>query len=183
MDALAVHPYPNPNAKPPPPPTKAAYQNPGFFGIPQLARVKQAVYDAFNGTAQPTTLNGLRLIVDEVGYQSLESAGAHDYTGVENSPTVSESQQASYYAQIVSLYACDPSIQAVLFFHLIDETNLNTTPTSGGWQSGLEYPDGTPKPSYAAVQQAIAAGCTGPPVSWAPGETAATQSHTVTRHR
>jgi hypothetical protein len=166
MDAIAVHPYPNPNAKPPPAPLRAAYENPGFFGIPQMSRVKQAVYDAFNGTPQPTTLNGLSIVVDEVGYQTSEISGTHGYTGIENSPVVSESAQALYYAQIVQLYACDPSVSAVLFFHLIDETNLNTDPTSGGWQSGLERPDGSQKPSYASVQHAIAAGCSGPLASW-----------------
>ena len=168
MDKLAVHPYPNPNADPPPPPDNAGYQNPGFYGIPQLDRVKQAVYDAFNGTNQPTTLNGLQLVVDEIGYQSNEN-GNPLYTGSESSPSVSEALQASYYARIVQMYACDPAISAVLFFHLIDEQNLNVTATSGGWQSGLEYPNGTRKPSFAAVQQAISAGCTGTPVSWSPG--------------
>jgi hypothetical protein len=167
MDMLAVHPYPNPNASPPPAPDNAGYQDPGFYGIPQLDRVKQAVYDAFNGTGQPTTLNGLKLVVDEIGYQSNES-GNPLYTGTESSPTVSETQQATYYARVVQLYACDPTIADVLFFHLIDETNLNVTATSGGWQSGLEHPDGSPKPSFAAVKQAIAAGCTGSTVAWAP---------------
>ena len=167
MDQLAVHPYPNPNADPPPAPDNAGYQNPAFYGIPQLDRVKQAVYDAFNGTSQPTTLNGLQLVVDEIGYQSNED-GNPLYTGSETSPSVSEALQATYYARIVSMYACDPSISAVLFFHLIDEQNLNVTATSGGWQSGLEYPDGTRKPSFSAVQQAISAGCNGTPVSWSP---------------
>ena len=167
MDALAVHPYPNPNANPPPPPARAGYDNPGFYGIPQLDRVKQAAYDAFHGTAQPTTMTGLKLVIDEIGYQSNEN-GNPQYTGVESSPTVSEAKQATYYAAVVKLYACDPSVSAVLFFHLIDEKNLNTSPTSGGWQSGLEYPNGTPKPSYSAVRQAIATGCTGAAVTWAP---------------
>jgi hypothetical protein len=171
MDALAVHPYPNPNAKPPPAPDRAAYEDPGFYGITQLGRVKQAVYDAFRGTPQPTTLNGLRLVVDEVGYQSNET-GNLQYTGVESSPTVSEQQQAAYYARVVQMYSCDPTIADVLFFHLVDEANLNVLPTSGGWQSGLEYPDGTPKPSFGAVQQAIAAGCSAGLVTWSPGHVA-----------
>ena len=173
MDALAVHPYPNPNASPPPAPDRAGYEDPGFFGLPQLDRVKQAVWDAFNGTAQPTTVNGLPLFLDEVGYQSNEN-GNPQYTGSESSPSVSEQQQAAYYARIVQLASCDPSVAAVLFFHLIDEQNLNVTPTSGGWQSGLEYPDGTPKPSYNAVSQAITAGCTGAKVSWTPGRSSGT---------
>ena len=169
MDALAIHPYPNPNASPPPPPDRAGYEDPGFFGIPQMDRVKQAVYDAFNGTGQPTTLNGLRFFLDEIGYQSNEN-GKPGYTGSESSPSVSEADQATYYARIVQLYSCDATVAAVLFFHLIDETNLNVTPTSGGWQSGLEYPSGTPKPSYAAVKAAIAAGCTGAATTWSPGQ-------------
>jgi hypothetical protein len=166
MDKLGVHPYPDPNANPPWPPL-VGYQNVTFYGIWQLDRVKQAVYDAFNGTAQPTTLTGLRLVVDEIGYQSNET-GNPLYTGVESSPTVSEATQASYYALIVRIYECDPSVSSVLFFHLVDETNLNVTPTSGGWQSGLEHPDGSPKPSYTAVQQAISGGCLGPQVTWTP---------------
>jgi hypothetical protein len=169
MDALAIHPYPNPNASPPPPPDRARYEDPGFFGIPQMDRVKQAVYDAFNGTGQPTTMNGLRFFLDEIGYQSNEN-GKPGYTGSESSPSVSETDQATYYARIVQLYSCDPTVAAVLFFHLIDETNLNVTPTSGGWQSGLEYPNGTPKPSYAAVKAAIAAGCTGAATTWSSGQ-------------
>jgi len=167
MDALAVHPYPNPNASPPPAPDNAGYQDPGFFGIPQLGRVKQALWDAFHGTAQPTTANGLELYLDEIGYQSNET-GNPLYTGSESSPTVTEQQQAAYYARIVGMFACDPSVAAVLFFHLIDEANLNTSPTSGGWQSGLEYPNGAPKPSYGAVKAAIAAGCTGRVTTWSP---------------
>ncbi len=170
MDALAVHPYPNPNASPPPPPDRAMYEDPAFFGIKQLDRVKQAVYDAFRGTPQPTTLNGLQFVVDEIGYQSNET-GNPQYTGTESSPAVSEQQQAAYYARVVQMYACDPTIADVLFFHLVDEANLNVLPTSGGWQSGLEYPDGSPKPSFGAVQQAIAAGCVSGQVTWSPGRT------------
>jgi hypothetical protein len=169
MDALAVHPYPNPNASPPPSPDRAAYEDPGFYGIAQLDRVKQAVYDAFRGTPQPTTRNGLHLVVDEIGYQSNET-GNLQYTGFESSPTVSEAKQAAYYARVVQLYSCDPTVSDVLFFHLVDEANLDVTPTSGGWQSGLEYPDGTPKPSLAAVHDAIAAGCAGRLVTWTPGK-------------
>ena len=54
MDQLSVHPYPNPGN-----PTDGpgvGYDNPDRFGVPNLDRVKQAVYDAFNGTGQPTTL-------------------------------------------------------------------------------------------------------------------------------
>jgi len=42
-----VHPYPNPNNPTDGP--DVGYQNSDFFGIPNLDRVKQAVYDAFDG--------------------------------------------------------------------------------------------------------------------------------------
>ena len=181
MDELAVHPYPNPNASPPPPPNLAGYQNPGFYGITQLGMVKQAVYDAFDGTGQPTTLTGLQLVVDEIGYQSDET-GNSLYTGSETSPTVSEVLQASYYSFIVGFYACDPSISAVLLFHLKDEANLNATSSSGGWQSGLERPDGSQKPSYSSVKQSVALGCRGHVVNWSPVKGPLTASITGTSY-
>lgn len=167
MDALAVHPYPNPNANPPPAPDAAAYQDAGFYGIPQLDRVKQAAFDAFDGTGQPGPLNGLSLVIDEVGYQT-NTDGNSQYTGREGSPVVSDELQATYYARIVSLYACDPLVSDVLFFHLIDEAQRNPDATSGGWQSGLQRPNGEAKPSFDAVKKAIAAGCSGDTVAWAP---------------
>ena len=167
MDALAVHPYPNPNASPPPAPDAAAYQDAGFYGIPQLDRVKQAAFDAFDGTRQPGPLNGLSLVIDEVGYQT-NTDGNSQYTGKEGSPVVSDELQATYHARIVSLYACDPLVSDVLFFHLIDEAQRNPDATSGGWQSGLQRPNGEAKPSSDAVKAAIAAGCKGDTVAWVP---------------
>ena len=167
MDALAVHPYPNPNASPPPAPDAAAYQDAGFYGIPQLDRVKQAAFDAFDGTGQPGPLNGLSLVIDEVGYQT-NTDGSSQYSGREGSPVVSDELQATYHARIVSLYACDPLVSDVLFFHLIDEAQRNPDATSGGWQSGLQRPNGEAKPSFDAVKKAIAAGCGGNTVAWAP---------------
>ena len=167
MDAIAVHPYPNPNANPPPAPAQAAYQDPDFFGIPQLDRVKAAVFAAFNGTYQPTTANGLTIVVAEVGYQS-DTRGDALYTGDEVSPTVSEGEQASYHAQVVALYACDPLVTDVLFFGLYDEKQRSADASSGGWQAGMLRPNGDKKPSHDAVKAAITAGCTASQVAWAP---------------
>ncbi len=52
MDQLSIHPYPNPSNPTDGP--DAGYDQPDRFGIANLDRVKQAVYDAFNGTGQPT---------------------------------------------------------------------------------------------------------------------------------
>src|ERR671927_1973947 len=51
MDELAFHPYPNPSSGDDP--LLEGYQWPNA-GVPNLARIKQAVWDAFAGTAQPT---------------------------------------------------------------------------------------------------------------------------------
>jgi hypothetical protein len=167
MDAVAVHPYPNPNVNPPPAPDNAKYEDADFYGIPQLDRVKQAVWDAFHGTAQKTTLDGLPIVIDEVGYQT-DTTGRAGYAGTESSPVVSESDQAAYHARVVGLYACDASVSDVLLFHLIDEAQRNPDSSAGGWQSGLEYPDGGHKPSFDSVQNAIGLGCQGAVVNWRP---------------
>ena len=106
----------------------------------------------------------LKLKIAEWAYQVLVLPQyAKLYSGAENSPTVDEATQAAYYAQAVARYlACRPSISEVLFFHLVDETNLS------GFQSGLLRPDGSRRPVFDAVQQAIAAGCTGAQSSWQP---------------
>jgi hypothetical protein len=168
MDELAFHPYPPPQQGAPP----IHYAWP-TAGLANLDRIKQAVWDAFNGTAQPTfaepsvkTATPLRFDLDEVGWQvsplpSLVSM----YTGVET-PTlrpVSEQTQADYYSQIIRSLACDPSVRMLNFFLLVDEPNL------AHWQSGLERLDGSHRPSYDSVKQAIAqtgGNCLGKAVTW-----------------
>jgi hypothetical protein len=162
MDALAVHPYPNPNAAADAP--SVGYPSPTNYGVPNIDRVEQAVWDGFHGTAQPTTVDGLRLIVDETGWQTPpDRAHRSLYTGKEVTKTVSVPKQGGYMAESIRRYlACDPAISDILFFHLIDESDL------GRFQSGLEYANGDRKASFAAVQQAIKAGCGGLRIAWAP---------------
>ena len=168
MDELAFHPYPQPQQGAP----TIHYAWP-TAGLANLDRIKQAVWDAFNGTAQPTfaepsvkTATPLRFDLDEVGWQvsplpSLVSM----YTGVET-PTlrpVNEQTQADYYSQIVRSLACDPSVRMLNFFLLVDEPDLVH------WQSGLERLDGSHRPSYDSVKQAIAqtgGNCLGKAVTW-----------------
>ena len=52
-------------------------------GFVDLGRIKQAVWDAFRDTPQPTTVNGLRLYLDEVGWQ-VDTDGLLGYSGIEN---------------------------------------------------------------------------------------------------
>ena len=69
MDAFSFHPYPNEATDP----LERGYQWPNA-GFANLDRMKQALWDAFNGTAQPTTVDGLKLHLDEVGWQ-VDTAG------------------------------------------------------------------------------------------------------------
>jgi hypothetical protein len=156
MDELAFHPYPAKNTDAP----TVGYSWPNA-GLPNLGRLKQAVWDAFHGTAQPTfaepgvTQFGkpLTLDLDELGWQVAPLPSlAGLYTGTENVPTVDEATQATYYSDSIQMAACDPSVTSLSFFLLTDEQDLKT-----GWQSGLERIDGSHRPSFDAVQQTIAA--------------------------
>ncbi len=174
MDQLALHPYPNPAKRGSPP--DVGYEKPDDFGIPQLDRVKQAVYDAFNGTGQPTTLNGLTFRLDEVGWQT-DTSQYPQYSGTENWPQiVSEETQAEYIRTMVTRYfACDPTVTDVELFLLVDEKTRQAAPGSGGWQSGLMTAGGEgvskPKPAYGVAGPLFGAGraaCTGGMVDWKP---------------
>ena len=168
MDALSYHPYPNASTDK----IDTGYAWPNA-GIPDLARIKQAVWDAFHGTGQPTFQeagmpNGpartLKLRLNEVGWQvSIPPANRSAYFGKESVVTTDEGTQAAIYGNLIPLLACDPSVESVLFFNLVDEANLDR------WQSGLMRADWTRRPSYGIVKGAIAAGqtrCAGRVVAW-----------------
>jgi hypothetical protein len=167
MDELAFHAYPDRDTHP----LEIGYSWPKA-GLPNLDRIKQAVWDAFNGTAQPTfeepdrsvVLPSLKLRIAEVGWQvgvlpSAQSA----YVGQENVAVTDETQQAEVYAGAIRLVACDPSVRSLLFFGLVDELELTR------WQAGLIRADGTRRPSYDAVKSAVAetgGRCAGAPFVW-----------------
>jgi hypothetical protein len=165
MDNVALHPYPNRNDDPP----DKGYPWPNA-GVPNLDRVQQAFWDAFHGTGQPTFQEGgarstsaggafVRWILDEAGWQT-KTQNLPGYDGTENVPTIDEATQARYHAEIVSRFACDPHVAALLFFHWADETDRDR------FQSGAIRADDTAKPVADAVQKAIGDGCTGPQVLW-----------------
>ncbi len=177
MDQLALHPYPLPSGSPSP--DKGYANTPDAYGPPDLDRVKQAVYDAFNGTGQPTTLNGLTFRLDEFGWQTQESGAP--YTGTENAgppgsaPAVSEATQTLYLQQAAQMFACDATVTDVELFLLVDESDL------GGWQSGLLTAGGAgvsrAKPAYAALAPTFLAGraaCTTGVTTWSPSGSTST---------
>ena len=58
---------------------------------------------------------------------------------------VDNATQAQFYREALAMAFCQPNVTTFLFFHTVDESNLDR------WQSGMYYADGTPKPSLAAV--------------------------------
>jgi hypothetical protein len=165
MDDVAFHPYPNPNRTDDAPAKGYEYPN---AGLTQLGRLQQAFWDAFNGTGQPTfsetgkTAKGgrpVKWILDETAYQ-VSTVGLATYIGAEPNQMVSEALQAKYYAQIVSMYECNPLVSTFLFFHWVDETNRL------GYQSGFQTALGQVRLSAASVKTAISAGCTSGQGTW-----------------
>jgi len=158
MDGFSFHPYPNEATDP----LERGYAWPNA-GFVNLDRLKQGLWDAFHGTAQPTTLEGLKLHLDEVGWQ-VETAGRFGYRGRENVPVTDEITQAAIYGQLIREAACDPDVASLSFFGYRDD-GLRT-----GFQAGLARADGSARPSSAAVQEAIAASaCPGELRVWSPG--------------
>jgi hypothetical protein len=162
MDGFSFHPYPKPSDFTVPFTYTYGWPN---AGVHELARIKQALWDAFDGTPQPTTLDGLKLYLDEVGWQVSTTTARAAYTGVENVRVTTEASQASIYDELVRYVVCDPDVAQVNFFGYYDERDR------GGWQSALRRLDGTARPSHAAVTAAIEATggtCQGPLRAWQP---------------
>jgi hypothetical protein len=166
MDAMGFHIYPRNNTHPP----SKRYSWPNI-GPSDLARVKQAVWDAFADTPQPTFAQSafspegsLGLVVDEFGWQvGIGPRLAARYTNRENVPTITEGEQAQHYAQMIRTFACDPAVTDALIFHLVDEADLNR------FQSGVLRIDRSKRPAYGTVAKAIkkAGGC-GSRANWKP---------------
>ena len=138
--------------------------------------MKQAIWDAFNGTAQPTfaesgpfndtfgarVATSLTMVIDETGWQ-VDTTGRPGYTNVENVPPIDEATQASDYAQLVHLSNCEPTLTAFHFFHVIDESDRT------GFQSGVLRVTGEERPAAQGVAAAIAqdgGSCKGKLATW-----------------
>jgi hypothetical protein len=176
MDGFDFHPYPIPQSLP----FATGYADPDNVAVSNLPRIYQAFYDAFQGTAQPTigqqVGGGLPVSLNEVGIQT-DATGREGYSGTEVSgdgnggvrgDTATEAFQASWYLQMLAYVACDPNVEVVNLFHLVDESALE------GWQSGLYFVGYAPKASAAAVSDWIArtgGDCAGPSKGWIPART------------
>ena len=146
MDMFAFHPYPKTDRDP----LAKGYPWPNA-GVPNLGRIKQAFFDGFHGTSQKTFEQGLKMKLDEVGWQVGVVPGSQGaYFGQESIQPTDEQSQASIYAALLRQVACDPAVDAVLFFGFQDEPNLDR------WQSGLMRADGSKRASYDSVKATLA---------------------------
>ena len=161
MDGLSFHPYPNAATDS----LDRGYPWPNA-GFVNLARIKQAAWDAFADTAQPTTVDGLRLYLDEVGWQ-VDTTGRTGYAGAENVAVTDEASQALVYGELVRRAACDPDVAQVNVFGFRDDA-LRT-----GFQAGLFRADGSARPAADAVRAAVAepACATETGAAWRPSKT------------
>ena len=160
FDEFDMHPYPpiqdtDPFSKP--------FQWPQA-GAANLDRVKQALWDAFNGTGQPVPAEqpggrttqfagqGLPINLDEVGEQTVVTGHEAAYDGTpENVTPISEAQQAANHVELAEIAACDSDVKALLYFPLIDDRGI-----SSGFQSGNLFADLAKKASYTALKNKIA---------------------------
>ena len=103
-------------------------------------------------TDQFAAPQALPIDLDEGGEQTTITGHEAAYDGTaENVIPISEAQQAANHVVLAEIAACDPTVKALLFFQLIDNTGVST-----GFQSGNLYADLTPKQSYADVKSKIA---------------------------
>jgi hypothetical protein len=151
MDELGFHPYPDRDTDS----LTKGYRWPNA-GVPNLDRIKQAFWDAFHGTRQPTFGEGrnrgsVTFRLGELGWQvGVVPGSAGAYYGRESVRTTSEASQSAIYNQAIRYLACDASVRSVLFFLLRDEPDLER------WQAGLVRADGSRRPSFDSVKGIVA---------------------------
>jgi hypothetical protein len=147
MDAFAFHPY-GARSKSPPEATNPRSTRIALNDYDKLTRV---LGRAFDGTAQRGS--DIPIVYDEYGVQTRVPASKRSlYTDLASpaaADAVSEKTQAAYYRRALALALCQPTVEAFLIFHTVDEADARR------WQSGIFYPDLTPKSSYTAVRRAI----------------------------
>jgi hypothetical protein len=178
LDEFDFHPYPPTQDTDP---FSKKFQWPQA-GATNLDRIKQALWDAFFGTAQPTVTEQpggktaayaapqrLPINMDEAGEQTVVTGHEPAYDGApENVTPISEAQQSANHVELAEIGACDPSVKTVLWFPLIDDTGI-----SSGFQSGNLFADLAKKQSYAGMKNKIASakgncqgGVPGVPQTW-----------------
>lgn len=146
MDVFAIHPYLERSSLPP----STKHPVGTSIGIADYDKLVGLLGEAFDGTAQPGSK--LPVAYTEFGVQTkIPKSAQAPYTNLQSplgQDAVDEETQGRYYREALELAACQPTVTALLFFHLIDEPDLNR------WQSGPYYVDLKPKSSLPAIKSA-----------------------------
>jgi len=134
------------------------------FGVGDYDALVAALTTGFQGTGQPVPgQDGTTIWYLAQGYQTVpDPAHGGQYAGSETDsapvPALSPNEAADngsgpgydqplQLADAIKLAYCQPFVGGYFNFHLVDEKDL------AGWQSGVYYPDGTPKPAYQALRR------------------------------
>jgi hypothetical protein len=148
MDAFAFHPYMQASRVPP----TASHPTNTSITVADYPKLVALLEEAFKGTAQPSAR--LPIYYTEFGVQTnvpppkLRFYSDPGFAG--RSDSVGFDLQAAYYRTALALAYCQPTVRGIFIFHTFDEADF------AGWQSGLYFADGTPKPSLPAFKRAVA---------------------------
>jgi hypothetical protein len=145
FDNVGHHPYGDFSLESP----FARHPNTGSIGQGDYDKLVAAYAEAFAGTDQPPIgVNGVRIYYLEDGFETTVSSAKRSlYNGVERARTVGPDLLHREQLQDAIRFAyCQPHVASYFNFLLTDERNL------AGWQSGLLWADGTPKPAYAGFK-------------------------------
>ena len=143
LDILAHHVYGSTPGEPP------GQQHPGrTIGQGDYARLMETLTLGFSGTAQPVP----DVWYLEAGFETtIDPAKRSLYSGRELVQAILPAEQAAGLRAALQLAASQPRVTAWFNFLLWDESRLE------GWQSGIYWADGSPKPSTNAFEAAVAA--------------------------
>ena len=148
MDAFAFHPYMQASRVPP----TASHPTNTSITVADYPKLVALLEEAFKGTAQPS--GRLPIYYTEFGVQTnvpRTKLGSYSDPGFAGrSDSVGFDTQAAYYRSALALAYCQPTVRGIFIFHTFDEADF------AGWQSGLYFADGTPKPSLPAFKRAVA---------------------------
>ena len=147
MDAFALHPYMEASGFPP---TTPHPENTSIT-IADYPKLVALLNEAFKGTNQRGAT--LPIYYTEFGVQTRVPSPKlrfYDDTGSPaRSDTVGFERQAEYYRAALRLAYCQPTVRGLFVFHTFDEADF------AGWQSGLYFADGTPKPSLPSFRRTV----------------------------
>ena len=145
MDSFGIHPYQDNSSVPP----AFAHPNNTTIAIADYGKLVALLGKAFDGTAQAGST--LPIVYGEFGVETtIPSQKSTLYTGTEpvSVKPVDIGTQGRFYRDALALAFCQPNVSTFMFFHAVDEGNLDR------WQSGIYFVDGSAKSSLADVEDA-----------------------------